>query len=226
MDTPDTKPTQAAAGADSSQLALPHGPAAPLTKPAAETGALPQAPDPKQTSPAPPAPTDWQAKFAEETHQYVREYIRNADQKAGLFLAAATTFLAFLYSKGTSGRWLKAPDLWGFGDMLSFIATAGLAIGAACLLGVVLPRLIGSRRGILFFNAIAEFESAREYSDDVASKVLADCIRTKLQHTWELAQICRQKYQLLRWGCWIAGIGLVFGLLYLAVTRTAVPAGP
>jgi hypothetical protein len=36
------------------------------------------------------------AKFSQDTHDYLREYIRNADQKATFFFAALTALLAFL----------------------------------------------------------------------------------------------------------------------------------
>src|SRR2546425_224384 len=45
---------------------------------------------PAGPSSAPPAD---HAKFAEEVHNYIREYIRNADQKATSFFAAATAML-------------------------------------------------------------------------------------------------------------------------------------
>ena len=95
----------------------------------------------------------------------------------------------------------------------------GLALGAGVLLFVIAPRLAGSKRGILSFNAIAEFDSARDYSEHVATKTLADCVREKRQHAWDLARICRRKYECLLWGCWIAGAGAILALFYLLIAR-------
>src|SRR4029077_4549740 len=87
-------------------------------------------------------------------------------------------------------------------------------------------RLPGSKRGFYSFLAIAEVESAREYADEVASKNLAECIRAKLQHAWDLAGVCRAKYKVLTIACWIAASGAGCGLLYLWLARAAVPGTP
>ena len=80
----DKKAAQAPADAGTDALTLTDAPSVPLTKaviPSAEAK-----PDMNQPEPGPSPSTDWQAKFSEDTHQYVREYIRNADQKAKLSL--------------------------------------------------------------------------------------------------------------------------------------------
>ena len=55
---------------------------------------------------------DSHARFAEELHNYLREYIRNADQKATFFFAGATALLAFLHSQKGTSRWLKDVQTW------------------------------------------------------------------------------------------------------------------
>lgn len=162
---------------------------------------------------------DMQTKFAEETHQYIREYIRNADQKAGFFFAAMTAVLAFLHSHASTSKWLKSPIEWTFIDALAFSAMAGLAAGACMLLAVIFPRLKGSKRGILFFNAIVEHESSAEYADEVFRLTASDLVRVKLQHAYDLAKVCRAKYRILMIGFWIGGVGTVSALLYLVMAR-------
>jgi hypothetical protein len=221
----EPKSAQAPADVEATELTLKPGTLAALSRSAVVTP--PPTPDTTQPGATVPTSADWQAKFAEETHQYIREYIRNADQKAGFFFTAAAALLAFLHSKGTSTRWLKPLISWSLIDTLAFLTMAGLATGAVFLMFVVLPRLTGSKRGILFFNAIAEFESSREYGDDIASKTLSEVVRTKLQHIWQLSRICRQKYWCLQWGCWIAGGGAISGLLYFLLSRgPTVPGAP
>jgi hypothetical protein len=68
------------------------------------------------------------------------------------------------------------------------VSMIGLAVGAGILLSVIFPRLKGSRRGILFFNAIAEYDSS------------------KLQHCYDLSKVCSAKYR-------IAATALLFLLL-------------
>jgi hypothetical protein len=110
-------------------------------------------------------PSEYHAKFSEELHNYLREYIRNADQKATFFFAGATALLAFLHSQKGTSRWLKDVRTWTVVDGLAFLAMISLALSACALLSVVFPRLKGSRRGLIFFSAIAEYESSREYAD-------------------------------------------------------------
>src|SRR5690242_1773916 len=73
----------------------------------------------KSTSTA-PRTTDDNAKFSEEVHNYIREHIRNADQKATFFFAALTAILAFLNTQHVPSPWLKDIRQWSFVDALGF----------------------------------------------------------------------------------------------------------
>lgn len=158
---------------------------------------------------------EFQWKYAEETHAYIREYIRQADQKAFFFSAASTTLLAFLYKVELAHRWIKAPVQWGFFEFLSFFATFGLAAAALLFFVTVFPRLGGSRRGLVFFGAIAECESSRDYMDDLYRRNIGDLLAAKLAHIYELALVCRSKYGILRWGLWVGLVGLTATVLLL-----------
>lgn len=189
-------------------------PLAPLNHPNESTGG-----DVKQPLPSPFAPTDLHSKFSEDVHNYIREYIRNADQKAAFFFAATTALLAFLHSQNATGRWFKDVRSWSFVDALAFFAMVGLGSSACVLLAVVFPRLKGSRRGILFFNAIAEHDSSMEYADEVLHRSPQEIIRVKLQHSYDLAKVCTNKYRHLRVGFWIGSIGAGAALLFLVLGR-------
>jgi hypothetical protein len=80
-------------------------------------------------------------KFAEETHQYVREYIRIADQKAIFFFAGSTALLAYLHNRGLTYRWVTQPTTWGFVDILSFLTTVCLVLSVLSCIATVIPRL-------------------------------------------------------------------------------------
>jgi pycsar effector protein len=163
---------------------------------------------------------DRRAEFSEETHVYLREYISSADQKATFFFAALTALLAFLNAQNVPARWLKSVRLWSFVDGLGFISMLGLAIGAIFLLAVVFPRLKGSRRGLLFFNAIAEYEYPGEYAAEVLSQSDDQIVRTKLLHCHELSKVCKAKYWTLRAGFWVGTVGVGTGLLFLLLAKT------
>lgn len=160
------------------------------------------------------------AKFADEAHVYLREYIRNADQKATFFFATLTAILAFLNSQNTPARWLKDVRSWSFVDFLGFLSMFGLAAGAITLLAVVFPRLRGSRRGILFFGAIAECDSSGHYVADVLARSGDDLVLAKLEHCHELSKVCCAKYRTLRAGFWIGCIGVASSLLFLLLAKS------
>jgi hypothetical protein len=173
---------------------------------------------PESRQPLATPPQEYHTRFGEEVHQYIREYIRNADQKAASFFAAATAILALLSQRNTAVHWLKPVLSWRFLDGVAFLAMVGLAVSACVFLIVIFPRVKGSRRGILFFNAIAEHISGRDYAEEVLRQSVTDLTHAKLQHAYDLARICRTKYFVLHVGFWIGSVSTVFALLYLLLT--------
>lgn len=163
--------------------------------------------------------TEFQWKFAEETHQYVREYIRQADLKAAFFFAGATALIAFLYKANLVQLWVKLPTQWLFVDMLSFVTTVGLAASALACLATVFPRLKGSKRGDIFFGAIAEFESRKEYASDVLQRDIAELMEAKLCHVHDLAIVCGQKYLALKIGQLAGAVGVI-AMVFLLLLAT------
>ena len=162
---------------------------------------------------------EYRWRFAEETHGYIREFIRQADQKAVFFFAATTALLAFLYRVDLVHSWIKLPKEWGFFDFLSFFATFGLAVSALLFLWTVFPRLGGSRRGIMFFRAIAECESSRAYLEDISRCNVNELLSSKLAHVYELARICTRKHSSLVAGLWAASIGIAATVLLLMFSQ-------
>ncbi len=148
------------------------------------------------------------AKFAEEVHQYIREYIRLADQKATFFFAASTALLAFLYKNGVSSHWLKPVMTWNILDTVAFLGMAALAVCAVMSVFVVIPRTPGSRRGYIFWDAIAEYDTARQYADELDRLTGPTLTQLKAEHCFDLARVCRKKYRVLRIALWFAAIGL------------------
>jgi hypothetical protein len=152
--------------------------------------------------------SDAHTKFSEFIHQYIREYIRAADQKATFFFAGSTALLAFLYRNNLSARWMKPIMQWNLLDVVSFVAMMALAVGALTAVFVVIPRTPGSRRGFIFWEAIAEYATAREYSDEVSSLSAATMSQVTAEHCFDLARVCRRKYKVLRCALWICAVGL------------------
>lgn len=165
--------------------------------------------------------TEFEWKFSEETHQYVREYISLADQKAAFFFAGSTALIAFLYDANLVQSWVKDPHQWVFVDMLSFAATIGLAFSALSCLATIFPRLKGSKQGHLFFGAIAEFKSRKDYAAAVHQREVGELMEEKLCHVHDLATICKQKLLVLKIGLWFGAGGVTAMILLLILTPTA-----
>jgi hypothetical protein len=157
---------------------------------------------------------EYSSRFVDATHSYLREQIRNADQKAIFFFGAATAVLAFMHSIGASSRWLKSLHSWTFLDTSTFVGMSALAVAALAAIATVVPRLPGSKRGFLYFNAIAEYESAAEYARDVLGTSGPVLQTEKAKHCHVLSRICRTKYRLLRFSVWAALVGLVGASAY------------
>jgi hypothetical protein len=193
----------------------------PLALPAPGGGAdVASTADKLTTSRPESSPDPGHGRFADEVHGYVREHIRNADQKATFFFAALTAILAFLNTQNVPTRWLKDPMLWSLVDILGFVSMLGVAAGAAILLAVVFPRLKGSRQGLLYFNAISEYPSAAGYANDVLASPHGNLVRAKLQHCYELSKVCSAKYRALRIGFWVGSIGSAAALLFLLFAKS------
>lgn len=193
-----------------------------LPAPAASSVAslpVPQKADPSQEKPISPADAvlsadvEARTEFIGSVHEYVREYIALADQKATFVFAGATALLAFLYTSGVSDRWLKLPQTWGILDLVALVAMVGLAIGAFLALLVVIPRTPGSRRGFIFWEAVARHKSGRDYADELSTLSPASLFQIKAEHTFDLAGVCRRKYRMLRWSLWIGAVGLGASLI-------------
>lgn len=155
-----------------------------------------------------PKETELRLKYADEIHQYIREYIRLADQKAAFFFAASAGVFAYLNKKGFVVSWLMPPCEWSAIELLSFVSVALLCASAVSCFLVVKPRLAGSVKGIIFFNAVSSYRTQQDYVKAVALLSPAFMCEEKFKHVYEIAKICRRKYQVLFYAIWFGGIGL------------------
>lgn len=155
--------------------------------------------------------------FEERAHSYLWENVVLADQKAAFLFAGLAATLAYLHEKDISRRWLTAPQTWGVENFLAFLAVIGLLGGAALALLVVLPRFSGATRGVVYWKAIAEFETGNSYAQYVMSLSQHDLHEAILAHSFELARIAKRKFCLFQLALWTGAMGLVSALLHLAL---------
>jgi hypothetical protein len=188
-----------------------------------ENAASESQPSPPRESGVPDV-TDARKEFAYAVHKYVRDNIQLADQKAAFFFTGATALLAFLFKNGTSEYWIKPLMQWNVIDITAFVAMGGLGAGSLLAISVVWPRLPGSRRGFIFWEAVAEYETAREYADDVARLSAATLSQCVSEHCHDLSKVCRAKYKHLRFSIWLCSIGLAASVcIFLFGHAMAVP---
>jgi hypothetical protein len=156
-------------------------------------------------------------KFIEETHQYIREYIRLADQKSAFFFAGFTAVLAYLHQIGATNRWLCSPAGRGAIEVVSFIATIGLCLSSTFCVFVVIPRLKGEKKGVLFFAAIQNYQDRDEYAVEVINAELTEICRAKLHHVYEMSGVCQNKYKMLHFGLFAGAVGAVASLICMVL---------
>ena len=153
--------------------------------------------------------------FVESTHTYVRECIWQADQKAGFFFAISTALLAYLYAEDLLSLWLSLPSNWSLNDFFSLVAAVGLSSSSFLALLVVMPRLGGSGRGIIFFDAIRQSETSGDYVEQVIKTTPERLVEERLRHVYELSGICSRKYRLLVNSLYAGTAGVVAAILLL-----------
>ncbi|MBY0545203.1 MAG: hypothetical protein K2Q14_06630 [Gammaproteobacteria bacterium] len=155
--------------------------------------------------------------MVEEQHQYLRGYINAADQKAIFFFTICTGLLTYLNAQNITSLWKKNIHTWCFTDFAACVAMIGLALASLLFLYVVTPRLKGSKKGVIFFRSIAEYDNGNEYAADIVRLGEKEIAVEKLKHCYELAKICNAKFNKLAWGLYIGGVAIFFALLYLLV---------
>lgn len=143
------------------------------------------------------APSSTASEFARHVHQYQREYIALADQKAGFVFAAASALLAYVYHQDVHLRWLKAIGTWSAPDLIAALGMAGLFIGLVAAALVVVPRLAASHRGLIFFLSVAKFAGSGDYAAAVVREADESLTQAVLQHAYDLALVARRKYRVL-----------------------------
>ena len=154
-------------------------------------------------------------KYGALVHSYIREYISAADRKASFVFTIGAALLVYLYEKGIVVSWLKSPNTWALGEILAFIAISGLSLSCMLAVAVVFPKLKGSRRGFIFWESIAEFESASSFSDAAQQLSGTSLANELLKHVYEIAHVCKEKYRILNWSLRIGAIGAISTILYL-----------
>jgi hypothetical protein len=151
-------------------------------------------------------------------HQYLRDFITLADQKAAFTFAASAALIAYLDSQGVAELFDTPISSW---QIRAWIGIAAFILLGACALlaaGVVVPRLKGpSATGMIYWEEI------RSHVDhDVYARAVEEMPRTAarvevLRHCYVLAGICSEKYKMLDWALRIGFFGVIATAALLVV---------
>lgn len=155
------------------------------------------------------------AEFAEFHEGYVRHYIALADTKAAWTFTVASGAIAFLFGRASSRTELLDPQ-WSIATASVWSATIFLCLSALFSFLVIRPRRSSSSTdGIVFFGQVAKKASAGAYLSDLATHDQVSLIAARLEHCYDISQVCSSKYDALHFAIWAGLFGIVFTLLQL-----------
>jgi len=156
--------------------------------------------------------------FCEFTHEYLRQYIELADQKAAFLFAITSAVSGYIITSKVSPfvnsiDW-QLPLNWslmaGKASVLLFLISA-----LSCILAV-LPRLKRNERpGLIFWEEIIAVDSADKYVKMVGNHNDQSMSYEIAAHSHTLAGICNRKYLCLKVGMYVAFAGFLLFAYYL-----------
>lgn len=154
---------------------------------------------------------DARLTFTINLHEYLRENVLMADQKAAFMLAAVLTTIAFMSQKGTTRILTQHHQCIELTDILTISAILSLLISAIFSIIVVIPRTRGYRaeNSIIYWNAIAKSKDSQSYAGRVSELPLTTLVDAKLEHCFELAKICQRKFRFAKIALWWGTYGLI-----------------
>jgi hypothetical protein len=142
---------------------------------------------------------------------YLTDNIKFADQKAG-FLIAFDGLLVKAAVELFNSAGVRFDSLLKFSLSIwhvSVIVGAGsLIIGIILCLGVVFPRRGGVvKKGLVFWESIAQYPSATEYVQDVMIAADDELDRVMAEQQYFVSVTATRKYHILRRAFWASCIG-------------------
>lgn len=156
--------------------------------------------------------------FCEFTHEYLRQYIELADQKAAFLFAIVSAISAYVLTSkfspfvkpfqwSTPVEWLQ---LSGKTSVILFVISA-----VSCIL-VVLPRLWRNPKpGLIFWEEIVAVESVEKYAEMACNQTDQSASCEIVNHAYALAGVCKRKYFYLKVAMYLAFLGFILLALYL-----------
>ncbi len=186
---------------------IPHASEAPTDEPSVKSGTEPQVLLPERLL------------YVQGVHQYVNEYIRFADAKAGFLFAFTSGATGFLYSKSILHPLMQASICsWTTLGWLSFLGFAALTVAGVAAFWVVKPRLQPKNDdGLIFWETVAAKLDANAYVGEVTGLTGSGMVSEVVDHTYQLSRVARYKYRWLNVSIWASGVAVVIWIVYFAI---------
>lgn len=151
-------------------------------------------------------------------HQYLRDFITFADQKAAFTFAASAALIAYLDTQEVAESFAIPISSWQIRDWIGVAALILLGVCALLAAGVVVPRLKGpSATGMIYWEEIRSYVDHDAYVRAVESMPRTAARVEVLRHCFVLAGICSAKYKMLDWALRIGFFGVIATATLLVV---------
>jgi hypothetical protein len=182
---------------------------------------------------------DEKLDFLWHIHAYSNDYVRFADQKAGLILAIETGLVAALYSaklhKACSISRLSYENATVFETALgSFaaLAFAGLLVAVICSVKAIMPRLWhdfrpslmarlrtrlanGMDKGAIFWRQVLKNNDKEDYANYVVGLDRGRMANAVAYHIYSLAGVANAKFDWINLSIAFGSVGAIFAILAL-----------
>jgi hypothetical protein len=156
------------------------------------------------------------SRFASETHSYISDLIRLADEKTAFFSGASAAMLYLLFNSHAEKYLAWSLNQNSMHSIVALSAMTALSLACVLGLGVVTPRRRSAPPpGHIFFEEIIQYDSRESFATEVMQLSDEQLIREKLTNSYDLAIICSRKYRFLAWQLWSMVIGLILAAPYL-----------
>jgi hypothetical protein len=148
-------------------------------------------------------------------HQYLRDFIAFADQKAAFIFAASAALLAYLSERGAITSLQHALENWTLHNWSGVVAFALWTMTGVLAAAVVVPRRKARfAKGVIYWEEIRE-NSEAGYVETVETLSQATARVEIVRHCYLLAGICQRKYRVLDWALRFGALGLLTTAAFL-----------
>jgi hypothetical protein len=161
---------------------------------------------------------DWPGKMNRTDYNrfeitYLTDNVKFADSKAGVLMGIDGLLLraAIDYFNEAGITFRTLPQSMASTEFFLIVGSALLIAGIVLALAVVFPRKSsGSNRGFVFWESIAKYPSADEYTNDLMNIKEDELDRKMAEQQYYVSKTATKKYRMLRRAFWASSLGALF----------------